>query len=337
MRVAITASGGGHTGYAIAIAEQLLTRGIDVVIIVDPADTWSLEKIRHRLGDRVEIAFARQLRGAQESLVALLRRLPTRLADLVKIHQVLADTDILICTGSNHSLLPALYARALGKPVLCIEAVDRIATRSKTVALLHDLAAVPVALHWPAQRKLYRRAAVVGPIYEKPLYKPAQGDYILVITGTEGNPALVKKLVKTSLQNIVLQTGRTVDPQLIARHKPTWKVFRYHPDIAALMARAKLVVAHQGLSLVEAALAYQKPVLLALNPDLPRTSGLEDAVHLARYLNTKAVNPAELTPRQLEENIFAATQRRPPRYLPGAHILATHLTYLMKSILNKER
>ena len=300
-------------------------------MVVDPADRWSLGKIRLRLGDRVDTVFVRRLRGAGESLAALLGRVPSRLADVLRSRDVLGGVDALICTGSNHGLLPALYARLLGKPVLCVEAVDRVATRSKTPALLHDLLGAIVVLHWPRQRRLYERSVVVGPIYEQPLYRPARGDYILVITGTEGNPQLVRKLVKTELRNIVLQTGRRVDPRLIARLRPEWRVFRYHPNIAALMSRAKLVIAHQGLSIVEAALAYRKPVLLAFNPDLHLTSGYGDAKQLARYLNTKAVNPAELTPQQLEEEIYAAMERKPPKYVPGAAVLADNLEKIINT------
>ena len=307
------------------MAEAFMEKSCQIVMVVDPRDEWSIAKIRRRLGRRVGLVFLRRLRSPREGLNRLLVRLPSRVAELVALRSVISDTDLVICTGSNHGLLPSLAARLLGRPVLCIEAIDRIVTRSKTVALLHDIGAALVAIHWPSQRRLYRRSIVVGPIYEKPIYRPRSGGYILVITGSEGNPALVKKLLKTRLSNVVIQTGRTIPPGLIKQHKPGWKAFRYHPDIARLMAEASLVVAHQGLSIVEAALAYQKPVLLALNPDLPSTSGERDAEKLARYLGTKCINPRRITPMELEKEILRAMDRRPPKYPPGAKVLVENI------------
>lgn len=328
MKVVLTASGGGHTGYAVAVAEALLSRGHKVVLIVDPSDKWSIAKIRKRLGD-IDLVYFRRLRSPKEGLDKLIARFPRRLAESHPLYKVLNDVDIAICTGSNHGLIPSIIARIIGKKVLCIEAVDRIVTRSKTVALLHDIGIASAVLHWPSQRRLYKRGVVVGPIYEGPIYKPDNKDYILVITGTEGNPALIAKLLRTRLNNVIVQTGRSTPPSLIKKYKPKWRAIRYYPDIAKLMAEASLVIAHQGLSIVEAALAYRKPVLLVLNPDLPNTSGENDAENLAKYLNTRCINPRRITPQGLEKEIQEAMERTPPSYPGGAVVLADYIRKML--------
>jgi UDP-N-acetylglucosamine--N-acetylmuramyl-(pentapeptide) pyrophosphoryl-undecaprenol N-acetylglucosamine transferase len=340
VNVAITASGGGHTGYALALAENMLELGYNVSMILDPRDAWSARRILHRLKlifpqKPVKVLYAARLRSPRERATTMLRRLPGALAHILKITKEIQNTDIIICTGSNHSLLPAFYALLLGKKVVCLEAVDRIATRSKTVALLHDAFAVPVALQWPIQKKNYRRGVVVGPVYERAIYESRDEGFILVVTGSEGNPRLVKKLARTSLENVVIQTGRAVGPKTIRvleRLKPSWKLFQFTPDIDWWMSRATLVVGHQGLSIVEAALAYGKPVLLAFNPDLPLTSGLQDAVLLARHLNTEVINPATATPEEIEEKIHKAMKRKPPKYIEGARELARNLDHILNVV-----
>lgn len=328
MKIIVTASGGGHTGYAIAVGEQLLRKGYNVSFIVDPNDRWTILRLTKRLNGNYNLIWLRRLREPNEQLTKIMLRLPTVTIGSLKLEKLIRTADVLVCTGSNHSLLPTILARFKRIQTFCIEAVDRIVTRSRTVALLHDFYAIPVALHWPSQRQYYRRGLVVGPIYEKPMYKPENEDYILVLTGTQGNPRLVSKLLQTSLENIVIQTGRATPPEFIKRYKPNWKAFRYTPDIDRWVARARLVIAHQGLSIVEAALAYHKPVLLACNPDLPLTSGWKDAQLLAKYLNTRAINPAILTPKQLEEEIYIAMRRKPPQYTPGATALSAILEAL---------
>lgn len=301
-KILITASGGGHTGYAIAVGEALQDKGHTPWIIVDPNDTWTIEKVKKTLPGSPMIPLKR-LRGPNEPLARLILRAPSRIPEIASLARYIRHGDILICTGSNHSLLAAIAGKLRRATVLCIEAIDRITTRSRTPAILHDYLNTPILLHWEEQLKNYPKGILVGPIYEKPRHKPWNEEYILVITGSMGNPRLVKLLLKTTLENVVIQTGRTIEPAQITDRKRGWRAFKYTPDIGKWIAGAKLVIAHQGLSIVEAALAYKKPVLLAFNPDLPLTSTLEDAEKLAEILNTRIVNPTYTTPRELEEAI----------------------------------
>ncbi len=330
---AVVASGGGHTGYAVAVGEALRRRGAGLVFVVEPGDRWSLERIWAVFGEGAPVVFLPRLRGPGEGLLrAAAGRLGRVSAGVLRLSRVLRrlGVDVVVCTGSNHSLLAALAARLAGVPVVCLEAADRVATRSRTPALLHDVLGVPVALHWPVQRRLYpRRGVVVGPVYPRPPREASDGPpggvepgYVLVLTGSVGNPRLVRLLVRTGLERVVLQTGRLTPPGLVSRLRPGWRVFRFTGRLWEWVRWASVVVSHQGLGVVEAALGYGKPVVVAYNPDLYMTSGWEDSVLLARLLNGVALHLGRASPRDLEEAVLEARGRRPPRLPWGAEALA---------------
>ncbi len=326
MRIALTASGGGHTGYALALAAALREKGHSVVFIVDPGDGWSLERIR-RLHPGAEALPLPRLRSPGEPLYKALPRLPGLAAHVHRLHRLLEGLDGLIATGSNHSLLAALAAVEAGVPAAVLEAVDRLVSASRTPRLL-SLLGLPVLLHWPLQRRLYpRRGLVVGPVYEppRPGRPPVEPGYVLILTGSMGNPRLLRLLLRTRLERVVVQTGRLTPPRLVEEARPGWLAFRYTPDPAPWIRGASVVVSHQGLGLVEAALAYGKPVVLGFNPDLHMTSSWRDAVELARLLGTKAVDPSRVSPNKLEEAIEWAAGRRPPRYPWGAGVVAENI------------
>jgi len=331
LRIAVAASGGGHTGYAAALAGELARRGAALLYILEPGDEWSRRRLL-RVAEAPVLHLPR-LRAPGEPLLAALRRRAALVsASVVRLAARLRRlrVDALVCTGSNHSLLAAAAARLAGvERVYCTEAIDRLVTRSRTAALLHDTGAALVLLHWPRQRLLHPRGALVGPIVPRPTRRPRPpppGGYVLVLTGTVGNPRLIRLLLETRLENVVVQTGRLTPPDLVARARPGWRVIRYTTDPGPLIEGARLVLSHQGLGLAEAALAYRRPVLLAFNPDLHMTSGWGDAVQLARHLGTEAVNPAEASPEELEEAIRRAAERRPPRYPDGAAAAAEAIT-----------
>jgi UDP-N-acetylglucosamine--N-acetylmuramyl-(pentapeptide) pyrophosphoryl-undecaprenol N-acetylglucosamine transferase len=334
---AVAASGGGHTGYAAAVASELLRRGHLVVFLVDPGDRWSAERLR-RLHPGAPMLPLPRLRGPGEPLLrALLRRSAVAQAGVLRAARLLRrlGVDAVLCTGSNQSLLAALAALAAGVPVACVEAVDRVATRSRTPALLHDLLGVPVLLHWPLQRRLYpRRGVVVGPIVAPPPSPPPpppRDGYVLALTGSVGNPRLVKLLLRTRLERVVVQTGRLTPPELVERARPGWRAVRFTPEPWRLVLGARVVLSHQGLGLVEAALSYRRPVVLAFNPDLHMTSGRRDAEMLARLLGAPLVDPSRATPEDLEEAVERAAERTPPRYPLGAPAAAALLERLARA------
>jgi len=232
---------------------------------------------------------------------------------------------VVIGTGSNFSLYPIAVARAKGlRSVFSVEAIDRIHSSSKTNMLLYKYLGTRILLHWEEQFRQYPKGILTGPVVEKPLYKPRDDGYILVTTGSIGHIRLLKKLMKTSLKNVVVQTGR-IDPKIVKTKRPDWTVFNFDPDIDWWIAGASLVVAHQGLTIAEAALSYGKPVILAYNPDLPLTSGYRDSELLAEKLNATLIRVENTTPSELEETIISSMDKKPRRYEPGSIRAAKYL------------
>ncbi|MEM0379865.1 MAG: glycosyltransferase [Desulfurococcaceae archaeon] len=320
MTIYIVSSGGGHTGYAIAVAEALfeLNEYMDIKFIVDPFDKWSIMRIRKRIVNP-KYVYVSKPRNPLESFSKLLARIPVSLIEsLINIE----EPEAIIATGSNHSITPILAGLVKkAKLLISIEAVDRIHTYSIANKKLHDYVKIPIALHWIEQLKNYSRGFVTGPIYEKPLYKTEDHGFILVLTGSMGHLKLIKLLLETDLDDVVIQSGK-VEPSFITSRKPHWRVFRFDPDIDYWISKASVVLGHQGLSIVEAALSYRKPVILVYNPDLPQTSGLIDSILLAEKLNGLFINPDEVKPSELVEAIEKAKKEKPFEYGNGSLKLA---------------
>ncbi len=330
MYIYVIASGGGHTGYAIAVVERLLSLrpslSNKIVFITPRSDLWSVKRLYRRLGSGLDIEFVAKPRKPVESIYRLLANTPKAVIDSWKS---IREPCIVLATGSNHSLYPVLVALVKRvKHVFTIEAIDRVYTFSKANMAMYKLFKATIFLHWIEQKRNYGNGLVVGPIVEKPLYKPRDQGYILVITGSMGHKKLIDLLLETSIEDVVVQTGR-IDPQYILSRKPSWRAFRFDPDIDKWIAGASLVIGHQGLTIAEAAISYGKPVVLAYNPDLPQTSGLIDSIMLARKLNGYFIDPRRCDPQRLTSIIEHITTHRDlvgrRRYCEGAFVVAKAL------------
>lgn len=320
MTIYIIASGGGHTGYAIAVAEALIEidSSTDLVFVVDPLDKWSIERIRKRV-ERSSYAYVSKPRKPLESISKVLLKTPI---SLIESFISIKKPDAVIATGSNHSISPVIAGLLKrSKLTISIEAIDRIYTYSLANKKLHDFMKIPIALHWFEQLKHYSIGFVTGPICEKPIYKTEDQGFILVLTGSMGHIKLFKLLLETDLDNVVVQTGK-VDPSYITSKKPNWRAFSFDPDIDYWISKASIVIGHQGLSIAEAALSYRKPVILAFNSDLPQTSGLKDSILLVEKLNGLFINPDYAKPDDLVEAIDKVRKMKPPEYLNGSLNLA---------------
>ena len=320
MKIYVLASGGGHTGYAVAIGEALvdLEPEIDLSFILPPDDIWSLRKLKYRFRD-FDPVFVVKPRRPLEGIGKALLLGPRALFDSLRF---IKDPFMVIATGSNHGLIPivtGLFRRA--RFLFSIEAIDRVYTYSKANMMTYRKFKTTILLHWKEQKKNYPRGVVVGPIYEKPVYRCRDEGYILVLSGSMGHRKLFDLLLKTDLENVVVQTGK-IDPDYIVSKKPHWKAFKFDPDIDRWIAGASVVIGHQGLSIAEAALAYGKPVIIAYNPDLPQTSGRLDSLLLARKLNGIYIDVEKTSPQELVKAINCAKKRQPPKYVNGAYVLA---------------
>lgn len=320
MKIYIIGSGGGHTGYAVAIGESLidLEPELDLVFVLPTRDMWSLQRLRSRIRG-FEYIHVVKPRRPLESMGKVLLLGPRSLFDSLKF---VKEPFMVIATGSNHGIAPVLaglFRRA--RCILSIEAIDRIYTYSKANMLLYKCFKTTILLQWKEQKKYYPRGVLVGPIYERPIYNARDEDYILVLSGSMGHKKLFDLLLKTDLENVVIQTGK-IDPEYIISRKPHWKAFKFDPDIDRWIAGASVVIGHQGLSIAEAALAYNKPVIIAYNPDLPQTSGYLDSLALAKKLNGLCIDVGKISPQELTELIDRARKRKPPKYVNGSYVLA---------------
>lgn len=325
-KLCIVASGGGHTGYAKAIIERIVDASLDsevlIKIIMPDNDVWSYLRLKQANAKNVKFVQIPKPRGPFDPLHRSIPRM------FYSFYQALLRKYdcLVISTGSNHSLVVALASilrkgikHLVNRKIISLEVIDRIETASKTPMILYKIGCLTV-LHWKEQKRHYRKGLVVGPIYEKPRYKPKNNEYILVTTGTVGHEILIKKLLETNIDDVVVQTGKISSKLYQELIKRGWKVFRFDPNIDRWIAYAKIVVAHQGLTAVNAALGYGKPVVLAYNPLLTRSSTFQDTKELAKKINGIAIDPRVITADELVKVLETVSKRKPRIQVDGARI-----------------
>ena len=309
-RVLILVGGGGHSGYAYALA-QALHKKMTLSFIVPHGDTLS-EKRLNKFGD---VNFLIKPRGPKTSTQQFIPRLAK--AFMESVGQPFHEFDVVVSSGSNFSVLPAIMAWMRGVPVVNIESPVRFSKPSKTARILQHFSAI-TALHWEEQKKLLN-GVVVGPILPNLEIEPENMGYILVTGGTHGHKLLFDAMAESNLHNIVLQTGK-VDPKPYVEKHPEWKVLTFSAEFQELVAGADVVVTHFGSTALEAAVVYKKPVVIVLNPEWTRTVGAEDAELLAKKLN--AVFVSETSLETLLKAIDEARNRTAPKLPSGAENLA---------------
>ncbi|MGC9010066.1 MAG: UDP-N-acetylglucosamine--N-acetylmuramyl-(pentapeptide) pyrophosphoryl-undecaprenol N-acetylglucosamine transferase [Sulfolobales archaeon] len=313
MRIGITASGGGHTGYAVALAQRIYGKA-EMIFYIPTGDEWSRIKVQ-RYGEVIEI---RKARGPNEGFQKLLTGIPKAFFESIgKIKNI----DVFISTGSNHSVPPALVAKLKRTPVINIESSVRFTRPSSSAKYLSYVSDLTV-LQWEEQKKILPKGRVFGPLYEKPEYEVRDEGYILVTAGTYGFKELFDAIVKTGLENIVLQTGR-VDPRPYRETMKNWIVFDFDPEINKWIARASLVITHLGKTVIDSALTYKKPTIIIPNPNWRLTAGYEDARILAEKLGV--CYQESLDPEKLLDAIERCKRMRPREYRDGAEELAKEI------------
>ncbi|MFP3320328.1 MAG: glycosyltransferase, partial [Acidilobus sp.] len=151
MRALVVASGGGHTGHAVAAAERLIEAGVEVAFVVPENDSWTEGKVR---GLGPVIARTPKFLEPGEGLAVGLRRAPAAL--LRALARVPRGYDVVIATGSSHSVAAALAAWAKGSDVVIVEATERFLGPSRALRALSPIARL-VALQWEEQRAFARK------------------------------------------------------------------------------------------------------------------------------------------------------------------------------------
>ncbi|MEB3860538.1 MAG: polysaccharide biosynthesis protein [Desulfurococcales archaeon] len=321
MRVLITASGGGHTGYALSLGLRL-KGSVDLVFVTRRGDWLSKARIRRVIGDGVSIIETFGARGPFDQAYTLAPGLSRGFLDSLQLARL--GVDVAVCMGHNHSVPPCLVAWLSGSRLVSLEAVDRFFTKGRAVRALSRVSDF-VALHWTEQKRLYNNGLVVGPVYEDPMYEPWDGGYILVTGGTYGHKPLFDSILKAGIGDVVLQAGSRLYREYSS--VKGWRVIRYTVDLHRLIAGARVVVTHQGVTAATAALAYGKPVVIVYNPEFRLAASPLDALALGRKLGA----PVVLNPRP-ETVVRALDNARPPRRISGngAELLAKAIMSLTR-------
>lgn len=307
--VLILAGGGGHTGYGYTLAQNLYGRA-NLTFLAPEGDSLSQKRLS-RFGDVYPLI---KPKGPKTPHHEFIPRLIKAFPEASKY--VSGDFDVVVSTGSNFCIPPAILAWLRGIPVVNIESSVRFVKPSKTAFLLQPISAL-TALQWEEQRKILS-GVVVGPLIPKPEVEPKNEGYILVTGGTEGHKLLFDVIAKSNLKNVVMQTGR-VNPEPYRRMHPEWKIIDYSTEFHRLIAGAEVVVTHFGMTVLEA-LVYRKPTVIVPNPEWTRAATTEDAKHYARKVN--AVIVTEITLEKILKAIEEAKEKEQPQLPNGALNLA---------------
>lgn len=314
--VLILAGGGGHTGYAYALAQSLYGK-VSLSFLVPEGDTLS-ERRLSKFGD---VDFLLKSRGPKTSTHEFALRLTKAFA--YSLGKVSRKFDATVSTGSNFCIPPAAMSWFKGIPIVNIESSVRFTKASRAAFLLQSFSRI-TALQWEEQKRLLN-GVVVGPMFPKPEVEPWNGGYILVTGGTYGHRLLFNTLQESDLTNIVLQTGR-IDLSPYRRRHPEWKFITFTEKFHELLAGAEIVVTHFGSTVLEA-VAYRKPVVLVLNPEWTRTVGLEDAQRLAGKVNAVMISKINL--ESLMQAIAIAKNRSVAVLPNGAQNLANEILQML--------
>ena len=310
-KILILAGGGGHAGYAYALAQKLYGKAELEFFAPDDFSRRKLSrfgKTRHLIKPR----------GPKTPLYRFLPRLAYAFFQSFA-KMITRKYDVVVSTGSNFCIMPAIVAWMKGIPIVNIESCVRFTKVASTVRKLRYLTDLTM-LQWEEQKNLIE-GTVVGPIYPKPLQDPRDCGYILVTGGTYGFKELFDLVSETGLDNVILQTGK-VDPEPYRKKHPRWGVFSLTENFSRVIRDAGVVVTHFGSTILEA-VAYRKPLVIVPNPEWFRTAGPEDAEQLTKKLN--AVLVLDLTREALLNAIAEAKRRNPPDLPNGAENLASLL------------
>lgn len=306
----ISAGGGGHTGYGYALAQSLYGK-VSLRFLVPEGDWLS----RDRLSRFGSVDFLLKPRGAKTPIFEFIPRLAKAFVE--SLDRVSYECDVVVSTGSNFCIPPAILAWVKGIPLINIESSVRFTKASKTARILQPFSAI-TALQWNEQKKLLKKGVVVGPLLPKPEVESWNGGYILVTGGTLGHKLLFDAISESDLENIVLQTGK-VDPEPYERKHPEWKIIPFSTRFFELVAGADLVITHFGSTALEA-VVYRKPMVMVLNPEWKRTVGRTDAEIFSEKVN--AVFVWDLNLENLLRAIEEAKRRRAPVFQNGGGKLA---------------
>lgn len=311
----ILAGGGGHTGYAKMLAEDIGGRAS--LFFMVPEDDELSRRLLSKFGDVDVLVKPRHPRTSNVSFIY--RFIKSFFQSICKVK---GRYDLVVSTGSNFCVPPAIFAWLKGIPVISIESSDQFDNPSKTVKFLESIALV-TALQWEEQRNLVD-GEVFGPFIPKRRRDPRDDGYILVAGGTYGYEELIELISESSLEDVVLQTGQ-ISPDFYREKHANWEVFQTRGDFDELIANAHIVITPPGVTSLEA-VAYGKPVIITRYPSWSHAGTLRDARMFAEKLNVPFIS--EFNQEELRKAIKEAEEWEQPDLERGSKKLAEYILNL---------
>jgi UDP-N-acetylglucosamine--N-acetylmuramyl-(pentapeptide) pyrophosphoryl-undecaprenol N-acetylglucosamine transferase len=303
VNILIIASGGGHTGFARAVAENINGK---VDFVIPKGDEVSKKMLIQYASNFYEVEKGR---GPFDNSVTSLLKFLRAMFESSKIKKY----DIVLATGSNHSIFPSFFQYTRGAKVFAIESQDRIVTRGKAINIISKYSKA-VFLHWQEQKNLYKNGIVVGPIVENPHYSPSDDGYILVTAGTEGFPELFEKISNLGIKNVIMQTGK-IDSSLYSNK--VLKAFNFDPNLEKYIANSSLIITHQGKTAMEAVVMYRKPTIIVYNKTLVRAATRADTQLYAKILGAMFLEDPSDWKSNDDILYFIENPRKPNYFEPG--------------------
>ncbi len=304
-KVLILAGGGGHTSIALALAQALRGKA-ETSFLIPEGDRISRELLSP-FGPVEEL-----MKGRYPKTSNLL--FPFRLVSafwhaLPLVHK---EYDVVVSTGSNFCIPPAVIAWLKSIPVINIESRVAIVKPSKTARLLKHFSKNAL-LRWEEQMENLN-GIFTGPIFPEKRYEIKNLGYTLVTGGTEGHKQLFDAVIELNLEKVVMQTGK-VDPSPYRAKRPSWEIITYSTEFERLVAESSLVITHQGGGTIFEAVLYEKPLIIVFNRELTRTANAEDMRALAKKVNSPFLEQAD--PQKIGSLIINSSSREKPHFKNG--------------------
>jgi len=310
MKILLTAGGGGHTGYAVALAHALRSKA-SLIFLVDRDDSLSKARLTP-LGTIVTVTKPRQpgtplwrfiyrfvVCGSQ-SLWLWIKHRP----------------NVVVSTGSNIAIPICIVGKAFGSRVVNVEDSVRIFSPSKTSKYL-DLISDVTLLQWKEQLEFHpKRGRYVGLLLPS-VPRSTRDGRILVSPGSFGFKELYDIVVETDLRGVTMTTG---DLDAERYTKPGWLVVKQLIGLDHELSSARVVVTHLGYTIWEA-LNYAIPVVIVPNPRWKK-SAVREIERVSTFLQEKGYGlylpTEELTPERLEDAVGRAEKMRVPQMERGS-------------------
>jgi beta-1,4-N-acetylglucosaminyltransferase len=310
MKIILTAGGGGHSGYALALGHALKQKA-SLTFLVDEEDSLS----KDRLSSLGNVATVRKPRQPGTPLLKFIYRFVLCSLQSVWIWAK-QRPDAVVSTGSNIAIPICIIGKILGSRIINAEDSVRIFSPSKTSRYL-DLISDLTLLQWREQVKLHsKKGRYVGLLL--PTVAPStRNGRIIISPGSFGFKELCDIAVKTDLKDVTMTTA---DEDISPYRKPGWIVVNRLIGLDEVMASAKVVVTHLGYTIWEA-LNYRIPVVIIPNPKWRRSS-IHEMERVALFIQEKGFGiylPFDgLTAEKLQASIARAEGMNVPQIERGS-------------------